>query len=97
MGYPPPSRTGADSPVLTRSDHLPPGSFMDPVRTDAEVLYADRQWRPAKVLGWHRLDVAHQQPITQRRIFWLVRLQLETGQKAWFEYDTRNLRPREAL
>jgi hypothetical protein len=68
---------------------------MDPVRTDAEVLYADRQWRPAKVLGWHRLDVACQQPITQRWIFWFVRLQLETGQRAWFEYDSRNLRPRQ--
>ena len=97
MGYPPPSRAGADSPVLTRSYQLPSGSFMDPMRTDAEVLYTDQQWRPAKVLGWHRLDVAHRQPITQRWIFWLVRLQLETGERAWFEYDTRNLRPREAL
>jgi hypothetical protein len=28
MGYPPPSRTGADSPVLTRSDQLPPGGSL---------------------------------------------------------------------
>lgn len=58
MGYPPPSRAGADSPVLARSEQLPPSSFMDQIRTNAEVLYADRQWRLAMVLGWHRLDVA---------------------------------------
>ena len=77
MGYPPPGETRADRPMLARSDQLPPGSFMDPVRTDAQVLYADQQWRPAKIRGWHRLDVAHQEPVTQRWIFWLVRLQLK--------------------
>lgn len=93
MGYPPPSRTGADIPVLARSDPLPSGSFMDPIRTDADLLYTDRQWRPAKVLGWHRLDVAQRQHITERWTFWLVRLELETGETAWFEYNSLNLRP----
>jgi hypothetical protein len=65
---------------------------MEPRHTEAEALYADGTWRPVNVLGWHRLDVAHEQPITKRWIFWLVRLQLETGEKAWFEYDSLNLR-----
>jgi hypothetical protein len=47
----------------------------------------------ARVLGWHRLDAAHRQPLTDRWIFWLVRLQLEPGEKDWFEFDSLNLRP----
>jgi hypothetical protein len=66
---------------------------MQPRRTEAEVLYADGNWRPAAVLGWYRLDVAGQQPITNRWIFWLVRLRLRDGEQAWFEYDSLNLRP----
>lgn len=66
---------------------------MEPRLTEAEVLYTDREWHPATVLGWYRLDIAHEQPITKRWIFWLVRLQLESGEETWFEYDKRNLRP----
>jgi hypothetical protein len=42
---------------------------MEPRRTEAELLYADGIWRPATVLGWSRLDVAHRQPVTSRWIF----------------------------
>jgi hypothetical protein len=66
---------------------------MEPWGTEAELLYADGNWRPATVLGWYRLDVAHRQPITNRWIFWLVRLRLGDGDEAWFEYDSLNLRP----
>jgi hypothetical protein len=31
-----------------------------------------------------------------RWIFWLVRLQLPGGEKCWFEYDSRNLKPANA-
>lgn len=67
---------------------------MEPTHTDAEVLYADAQWRPANVAGWLRLDVAHRQLITNRWIFWLVQSRLADGEEAWFEYDGLNLRPR---
>jgi hypothetical protein len=53
----------------------------------------DGTWRPATVLGWYRLDVASRQPVTNRWIFWLVRLRLGDGQETWFEYDSLNLRP----
>ena len=65
---------------------------MQPRRTEAELLYVDGNWRPATVLGWYRLDVAHRQPVTNRWIFWLVRLRLGDGEGAWFEYDSLNLR-----
>lgn len=67
---------------------------MEPRTTEAEVLHADQQWRPVQVLGWHRLDVARQQVITGRWTFWLVQLQLASGEKEWFEYDALNLRRR---
>jgi hypothetical protein len=66
---------------------------MKPKQAGTQVLYGDGTWRPAKVLGWLRLDVAHKQPITQRWVFWLVQMQLADGQEAWFEYDSLNLRP----
>jgi hypothetical protein len=53
-----------------------------PNSAEAEVLYADRQWRPVTVLGWHRLNIAHRQAVTDRRIFWLVHLRLESGDEA---------------
>jgi hypothetical protein len=96
MDYPPPTRSNGDKPALARSEGLPPGSFMNPRRSHAELLYADGTWRPATVHGWHRLDVAHRQRVTQRWIFWLVRLQLPDGEKCWFEYDSLNLRPAKA-
>ena len=65
---------------------------MQPRRTDAELLYADGNWRPATVLGWYRLDVAYRQPVTNRWIFWLVRLRLGDGEEASFEDDSLNLR-----
>ena len=37
---------------------------MEPRLTEAEVLYTDREWRSATVLGWYRLDVAHEQLLT---------------------------------
>jgi hypothetical protein len=37
---------------------------MEPRLTQAEVLYTDREWHPATVLGWYRLDVAHEQLFT---------------------------------
>jgi hypothetical protein len=66
---------------------------MEPRRTEAEVLYVDGQWRLANVLGWHRLDVAHRQPLTEVWVFWLVHLRLESREEAWFEYVRLNLRP----
>jgi hypothetical protein len=67
---------------------------MEPRRTEAGLLYMDRTWRPVTVLAWLRLDVARRQPITSRWAFWLTRLRLVDGEEAWFEYDSRNLRPR---
>jgi len=55
--------------MLARKDQLPLGSFINPRHVEAEVLYADRQWKPVTVLGWHRLDVAHRQAVTDRWIF----------------------------
>ena len=81
--------------MLTRRDELPPGTAMEPRRTEAELLYMDGHPRRVTVLGWLRLDVAHRQPITNRFIFWLVHLRLETGEEAWFEYDSLNLRPQQ--
>ena len=78
MGCPPPSRTDGDRPALTRRDELPPGTAMEPKGTEAELLYMDGTWRRVTVLGWLRLDVAHRQPVTNRFIFWLVQLHLET-------------------
>src|SRR5258708_21390085 len=81
--------------MLARTDLLPSGSFMNP--RHAEVLCADGQWRPVMVLGWHRLDVAHRQAVTDRWIFWFVHLRLESGDEAWFEFDSLNLRPQRRL
>ena len=67
---------------------------MPPRRTDAQALYTDGQPRPATVIGWHRLDVARRQPITEVWIFWLVHLRLEKGEEGRFESDKRGLRPR---
>jgi hypothetical protein len=79
--------------MLSRRDPPPTGTAMKPRRTAAELLYADATWRPATVLGWYRLDVARRQPVTNRWIFWLVRLRLAGREEAWFEYDNLNLRP----
>jgi hypothetical protein len=68
---------------------------MEPRRTEAEVLYMDGTWRPVTVLEWLRLDVAHRQPITNRWIFWLSRLQLDDGSEGWFEFDSLCLRGRD--
>lgn len=54
---------------------------MKPKQADAQLLYADGTWRPARVLGWLRLDIAHKQPITQRWIFRLVQIQLADARK----------------
>jgi hypothetical protein len=59
---------------------------MEPRLTEAEVLYTDREWHPATVLGWYRLDVAHEQLLTGLWVFWLVHLRLESGEDLWFEY-----------
>jgi hypothetical protein len=83
--------------MLARADQLSPGLFMNPRHAAAEVLHADRQWRPVIVLGWHRLEVAHRQPVTDRWIFWLVRLRLESRDEAWFEFDSLKLRPQRRL
>jgi hypothetical protein len=66
---------------------------MEARRAEAELLHADGNWRPVTVLGWYRLDVARRQPVTNRWIFWLVRLRLGGGEEAWFEYDSLDLRP----
>ena len=69
---------------------------MEPRHAQARVLYLDGEWREATVLGWHRLDVAHRQPVTEVWIFWLVHLRLEVGEEGWFEYIGVNLRPSRA-
>src|SRR5262249_22576722 len=92
MGYPPPPSAQL-RPVLARGDPPPAGTGMEARRTGAELLYVDGNWRPVTVLGWYRLGVAHRRPVTNRWVFWLVRLRLEDGQEAWFEYDRLNLRP----
>ena len=97
MSYPPPSLSSKNRPMLARKDQLPLGSFINPRHVEAEVLYADRQWRPVMVLGWHRLDVAHRQAVTDRWIFWFVHLRLESGDEAWFEFDSLNLRPQRRI
>lgn len=79
--------------MLARRDPRPTGTAMEPRRTDAGLLYADGSWRPATVLGWHRLGVARSQPVTNQWVFWLVRLRLGDGEEAWFEYDSQNLGP----
>jgi hypothetical protein len=83
--------------MLASKEQLPLGSFMNPRHAEAEVLYADRQWRPVTVLSWHRLDIAYRQAVTDRWIFWLVHLRLESGGEAWFDFDSLNLRPRRHL
>jgi hypothetical protein len=58
MGYPPPPNS-SEEPALTPSD--PPGGTGTPIEprlTEAEVLYTDRAWYPATVLGWSRDDVS---------------------------------------
>ena len=94
MGYTPPSNS-SEQPALTPAD--PPagtGTPVEPRLTEAEVLYTDRKWHPATVLGWYRLDVAHEQLLTGLWVFWLVHLRLESGEDSWFEYVKLNIRPR---
>lgn len=60
MDYPPPLNSSGQ-PALTPAD--PPagtGTPMEPRLIEAEVLYTDREWHSATVLGWYRLDVAHE-------------------------------------
>jgi hypothetical protein len=94
MGYPRPN--SSVQPALTPAD--PPagteGTPIEPKLTEAEVLYTDREWHPATVLGWYRLDVARHQLLTGHRIFWLVHVRLESGEDSWFEYVKLNIRPR---
>ena len=90
--YPPPSNSSAQ-PALTPADP-PAGPPMKPKLTEAEVLYTDREWHPATVLGWYRLDVAHEQLRTGLLVFWLIHLRLENGEDVWFEYVKLNIRPR---
>jgi len=49
MGYPPPSNS-SEQPALTPADP-PAGIPMEPKLTEAEVLYTNREWHPATVLG----------------------------------------------
>ena len=92
MHYPPPSNSSAQ-PALTPADP-PAGPPMKPKLTEAEVLYTDRKWHPATVLGWYELDDAHEQLLTGLLVSWLVRLRLESGKDSWFEYAKLNIRPR---
>jgi hypothetical protein len=87
------SRIDSQLPMLSTSYQDRPGKPMPPRCTQAEALYADQAWRPAQVLGWLRPDVAFRQPITEAWVFWLVQLQLPGDEPAWFEYDSRSLRP----
>jgi hypothetical protein len=94
VGYPPPA--SSEQPALTPAD--PPartGTPIEPRVTSAEVLYTDREWHPVTVLGWYRLDVAHEQLLTGLWVFWLVHLRLESGEDSWFEYVKLNIRPAE--
>jgi hypothetical protein len=92
MDHPPPPDSSGQ-PALTPADP-PAGTPVEPRLTEAEVLYTDRQWHPATVLGWYRLDVAHEQLLTGLWVFWLVHLRLESGEDSWFEYAKLNIRPR---
>jgi hypothetical protein len=95
MDYLPPSNS-SEQPALTVA--IPPtrtgGRSIKPRLTEAEVLYTDRKWHPATVLGWYRLDVAHEQLLTGLFVFWLVHLRLESGEDSWFEYVNLHIRPR---
>jgi hypothetical protein len=93
MGYPRPSKN-SEQPALTPADP-PAGPAIKPRLTEAEVLYTDREWHPATVLGWYRLDVAYEQLLTGLWVFWLVHLRLESGEDSWFEYVKLNIRSRE--
>jgi hypothetical protein len=57
----------------------PTGTVIGPRRTEAELVYADGNWRPDSI-RLVRLDVVYRQPITDRWIFWLVRLRLRAGE-----------------
>jgi hypothetical protein len=94
MHYPPSSNSSAQ-PALTPAD--PAGITRTPMKpklTEAEVLYTDRKWHPATVVGWYELDDAHEQLLTGLLVFWLVHLRLENGDDSWFEYAKLNIRPR---
>ena len=90
MHYPPPSNSSAQ-PALTPVDS-PAGVPMKPKLAEVEVLYTDRKWHPATVLGWYELDDAHEQLLTGLWVFWLVHLRLESGEDSWFEYVKLNIR-----
>jgi hypothetical protein len=95
MGYPPPSNSSGQ-PALTLADPpAGPGTPVEPKLTEAEVLYTNRQWHPATVLGWYHLHVAHEQLLTGLWVFWLIHLRLESGEDSWFEYVKLNIRPRQ--
>ena len=66
MRYPPPGLIEDRPPGADQGDLSASGTVLEPRRSEAELLYADGNWRPATVLGWYRLDVAHRQPVTNR-------------------------------
>ena len=90
MLHPLPSNSSAQ-PALTPADP-PAGPPMKPKLTEAEVLYTDRKWHPATVLGWYELDDAHEQLLTGLLVSWLIHLRLESGEDSWFEYAKLNIR-----
>jgi hypothetical protein len=41
-----------------------------------------------------RVETAPAEVVTGRAVFWLIHLQLESGEGSWFEYVKLNIRPR---
>jgi hypothetical protein len=94
MDNPPPSNSSGQPDLTLAVGRAGTGKPIRPRLTEVEVLYTDREWHPATVLGWYRLDVAHEQLRTGLLVFWLVHLRLESGEDLWFEYVKLNIRPR---
>jgi hypothetical protein len=94
MGNPPSSDSSGQPDLTLAIGRAGTGKPVRPRLTEVEVLYTDREWYPATVLGWYRLDVAHEQLRTGLLVFWLVQLRLESGEDLWFEYVKLNIRPR---
>jgi len=73
----------------------PPGPFLPPRHTAAQVQFTDRSWRPCEVIAWY---AGTNIMITSSRL-WYAQLRLLTDghgrvSEGWFAYNPQYLRPR---
>lgn len=71
----------------------PPGPWLRPRMTAAEVHWSDGTWRPATIVAWYKLPAPREDFVTGIKVEWLVRLETQAEGDDWYSYRRGHLRP----